>query len=686
MRAVEANGYPNLQALVWAGWKNASGVGWAKASFSYPKRYKAIADTLGIKLRVNSSPSFSRSGLTSESPRAYDSMSIPEKIFRDDGRYFCPECLKENAYWRKSWTLKTYAVCSKHQQFLLKDCQSCGSSLYSWRGKLGQCKCGADLTAMKSESADSNAWEWWIKCHNRKKKQSQIVDAVFLALELIDGGDDSPKMSHKRLSAVFEWMARKNVHPYLLEIVEQNSGKTHPRIQLLPLLKSSYAELKGLAGALLSVWMPRIPTKTDPTGRWMQIQEAELSLGISRFQFKKFIALGLVGMNDGHPITPRRISFDVINRMLYSLQSISAPPRSSEGRRPTCSVAKMVLDIFAGSRIGAGYDVDKGMISLRLLVQDQAEGESVVEENWLDMRQISSLLGTYPEAVRFLVNKGRLPGKHQILLGRKKFVASRSTVEDFSRSYIYAGVYARQIKMNPTNLAEKLMALGIEPVSGPKVDGALVYLFRRDDVAQFDVETLRTLKGYETKTGRKSEVRANAERELRKKLRLPEVLTAVQAAEKLEIKPYQIRTLIEKGLLDEIERKKRMVCVTLQSVEKLYVNLNRKDMVPVEDAAAQFNLSKKAFETLWIKRGILKVEDLGLWRRIEVKDLQELSCQLEGRVTASEAGQLISMHRSHLPNMERRGEIKSQLVGDKRVVRLYERFDLEKLIYLGNKK
>lgn len=50
------------------------------------------------------------------------------------------------------------------------------------------------------------------------------------------------------------------------------------------------------------------------------------------------------------------------------------------------------------------------------------------------------------------------------------------------------------------------------------------------------------------------------------------------------------------------------------SVERLCENHRRKDMVSVEEAAVQFSLADKTFESLWIKSGVLNVHNFGLWR------------------------------------------------------------------------
>lgn len=678
MRAVEKNGYPNLQALVWAYWQKQGGKGWATAAIADPGRYREIIEALGIQYSSDVVPAFSRIGPTSESDRLFEGMVIPERLFREDGRFYCPECLREKAYWRKSWALRPVSVCSKHGKYLFRDCPDCGAHLHPWRGKLAKCECGADLSAAKGIPADPAALDWWTYCHKQPGNQSQIIDATFLAIEAIDGGDNLPQVDYRRLSIVHDWIVNGVVNSHLQELIKQRSGTIHPRIQLLPLLGSGHAELKNLAEAILESWPPCRPVEIPATGEVMQTRKAELALGVSCFQFKKFVKLGLVDFAGGRAAKLGQVSLDAINRILYSLQTSTVSPLGCEGRQQTTSLAGMVEGVMTGTRTAAGYDVVKGLTSLQLLVESPPEAKTDEAEDWIDVIQISSLLGTYPDAVRFLVKKGHLPARDRDLQGRKKLIANRPAVEKFNQRFVFAGVLAKEFQMNPTNLAEKLMATGVNPVSGPRVDGALVYLFSRDEIKEVDFIKLQTLKNYETLAGRKPKPTEGGSGSKSSKTENSGAISASQAAVRLGIKPQKIRFLIRKGVLKEVELRQRAVYVTTRSVERLRKNLRRKDMVSVEDAAAQFNLAPKTFESLWVKRGAIKVHDWGYWRRISTRDLESLRSKVEGRVTASEAGRMMSIHRSHLPNMERRGEVKSVLVGKKLGVRLYEREELVK--------
>ena len=73
----------------------------------------------------------------------------------------------------------------------------------------------------------------------------------------------------------------------------------------------------------------------------------------------------------------------------------------------------------------------------------------------------------------------------------------------YYNEFVIVGTLAKLHQLNPTNLTEKLLAIGISPIAGPNIDESLVAVFRRDDVAEVDFTSLQKLSSYETKTGRK---------------------------------------------------------------------------------------------------------------------------------------------------------------------------------------
>ncbi len=76
--------------------------------------------------------------------------------FRKHGLRYCPECLKEDNYFRKLWRITFYTACLKHKVFLLDRCPECGSPVTPLKWKLSvnhfHCfVCGFDFREASSE-------------------------------------------------------------------------------------------------------------------------------------------------------------------------------------------------------------------------------------------------------------------------------------------------------------------------------------------------------------------------------------------------------------------------------------------------------------------------------------------------------------------------------------------------------
>lgn len=80
--------------------------------------------------------------------------------------------------------------------------------------------------------------------------------------------------------------------------------------------------------------------------------QAEIALGLSRAQFKKFRERGLVVPSVGEPIIRGQISLDAINRMLFELQADGLEVEESIGCKPNESIVSLVRDVLCNVRKG----------------------------------------------------------------------------------------------------------------------------------------------------------------------------------------------------------------------------------------------------------------------------------------------------------------------------------------------
>lgn len=63
-----------------------------------------------------------------------------------DHRRWCPDCLRENGYWKAEWLITLQVACPHHRRLLQELCPACGQSVGWYSGGLKYCRCSHALT------------------------------------------------------------------------------------------------------------------------------------------------------------------------------------------------------------------------------------------------------------------------------------------------------------------------------------------------------------------------------------------------------------------------------------------------------------------------------------------------------------------------------------------------------------
>jgi hypothetical protein len=85
----------------------------------------------------------------------------------------CPDCLKEDRtpFIRAAWDSPVKLHCDHHRKLLLDSCTVCNQHLTYGRGWITQCRCGAQLTELRSIRAEA-----WMRDMYELVQATQIVD------------------------------------------------------------------------------------------------------------------------------------------------------------------------------------------------------------------------------------------------------------------------------------------------------------------------------------------------------------------------------------------------------------------------------------------------------------------------------------------------------------------------------
>ncbi|MCY0856651.1 hypothetical protein [Cupriavidus sp. D39] len=516
---------------------------------------------------------------------------------------------------------------------------------------------------------DPNPVEWWMRQVNLADQRADAVSACVTALLALEPGNECGEQVLVCLRVAKQWFEQGTLSNELQTLIA--GSPWHPRVTLLPLLESSASQVTKLALAALRMQCDEKAVDATVEEMLLSRRHAELALGVSAFQLTKMRKEGVwraYGLESGDGWFSAR----AVNAMLCRL-AVTDDAVAGHRRPVTRSVGSVLMSIVDGKEASAGYDLSLGISSIRSIeVARSGPASPMVGE--IGIEEAADILNSYPEAVRSLARVGWIEHRNRDCFNRKRFVADRADVEGFSRRYALAGEIAKSAGTNVTNTAERLMALGVHAVAGPKIDGCLVYVFERASVDRIDLAALHELKGYPTSTGRRSALDPAKDD--------TSEMTLAEAAKLLGVNVQLAKRLVIKGHLQEIDNQSRQVYVTARSVKRFKKKLEDPNLVPVEDAAAELGMGSWPFEISYVQPGLVYVHDLAVSRRVQRSDIATLCNLREYFLTAEEAGRLLGTHRSHLPNLERRGEIKSMMFGKRRHIKFYALADIQKLMPL----
>jgi hypothetical protein len=212
--------------------------------------------------------------------------------------------------------------------------------------------------------------------------------------------------------------------------------------------------------------------------------------------------------------------------------------------------------------------------------------------------EVAKMLGLGRWALSFLVNKGF------ILTGRGSspkahYKISKESLELFCAEYtVLPEKIAREKGTCSRALVNSLLSKGVRPVSGPRVDGGIRYVFRRADIEAIDIVALV------------EEIKS----ELKFFYDLSHLLDSTQAANILGVDTKDIKTLVKNGVLKPYSPQRHVKGLgrthkfTPVMVKKFKdKNLDLLDLVSGTNAAIILGWSPSHFNSVWAKTNILRL-------------------------------------------------------------------------------
>lgn len=668
IRAAENNGFVSVLQLLSAYRFPSQSDEWLVASFVDQTRFAKIIHAMGLHTDCISL-AYRRTGLTSKSPRDMNGMGLPERLFRNGANVYCPECLKEQPYWRKGWSILPIATCNKHGSRLLQDCPLCKQPLPLTRNRLLHCSCGHDLRQGKAELADTKGTQWWLSLMTPQNQDA--VDRMlsfWSALREVDGLEDSTTAEGWRLHTTMKWYHGDQCIDEVLAIIEPRSPYIHPRLQLLPFLRE-----KGDLCAFAKQVLKRHATfafATNPRQHENQVsqEEAAAALGITTWHIKKMIKANQIEFITSHLGRANLIPSNEIERILRQLSATQQNEHVHQRLSARYSLTGIIKNILAGYARSDGYDLTEGLMTLQFFGMVEMTSS---DPDWLAIPEVAAKLSMHPVVVWNIIKHRLLPAQKKMIGRSKKNVVHIRDIEAFQTNFVTAGRLARSVGASQSTFAHKLMNMGIKPIAGPSIDGTIVYIFRKIDLQCIELSDLKSTNTFKAPPGRRHKgLKGGTPSGL--------LLTEVTKLFGLE-NIHQTLMLVRKGILEKQPSIERAVRITEKSVEQLTKTLADPKLVDINEAINTLDTTETILYLRWVHTGAMKVLDFVHWRFVHKDELQYVWELQENYYTASQAGTFLNVHRSHIPNIERKGLIKSLILEGKRRLRLYRREDVKAL-------
>lgn len=248
---------------------------------------------------------------------------------------------------------------------------------------------------------------------------------------------------------------------------------------------------------------------------------------------------------------------------------------------------------------------------------------------------------------------------------------SYSKLEAFNRKYILASALAKELGVSPNNLVEKLINIGINPISGPHIDGTPLNIFIRSSTEHLCRADIDKIEEYKTRAGRRSKSNIS------KCQPSSSFLPLKEAAKQLDLSPNKTAVLVQKGIL--IKDKTNLVNVMIDRISLLSLihKLKSNNFIKIREAAFQLNCSLNWISKYWCNSGFLTVDNLIYWKLIPREELSEVLKLKEVYMTGAEASKLLGMRHSHITNLQKQGLIRPYYFGKTDTkIRLFKRDDV----------
>jgi hypothetical protein len=616
IRAAEGNRYENVHQVVAVTKLNVNHSN-LDLLVNYIDKFLRLIAALCLKC-IAPEEVLERRGPTMRSLRRFLYHFFPVNFFRQDGTAFCPACLHDKPYLRKIWMFRPYANCHIHGLPIQTRCPHCKAEMKISRGAIclcSQCKCkiSQELTLATPDTVST-----WVKHFvSEPNQETEEFTQIFTWAKSIAGVDGTLKDDGAAAVLTYQYFNNQEDFPKnLLDFMSHDSR--HPKLKLLPLLASD-GKLRKIAADILNTQFLNAPFSGTDLDYRLSLTEIRPFLGVST----KTVA-NLLKRNSYRP----------------------------DERETTISVSELFTII----------EID------RVRKEDIKEHKM---DHLLTVTDVAKELQVHTEIIRSVQKAGYLPFQKQIVAGSLKYTLTKEQLDVFCSEYMLVGTLGKKLGVNSTDLTAKLAALGIKPAISPKDSQLKTCVFRYQAVCDLTADDISNIGKCPTNAGRKPKGIVVEETPIN-----DQHLSIIEVGGRLDVSIQQVKTLIQRNVIERVLDPRPGVYVTRKSVEDLIGYLENPDYITLENGASDLKINKIVLKREWISAEMIEHKDLVYWELVKATDIQKVKDIKSEYVNASEASEILGMHRTHANNLYKRGILNRHYFDKGNKIPLYKRADI----------
>ncbi len=672
LRATEANGWdnPNKMIIDISLYSNRD----YATAFKSKSHWKEISKQIlpdRLKKKKVSRGMFKKRPKSGFSDICFRNIYLAHNAISPENPKICPKCIKEKGYLNDSWNLSFLYQCPIHNIELITKCPHCQTNIRWSRQSIKICHfCKQSLIDTKIKNTNREISKF---LNSVIQKQDRLrlwrLNYLYHSLILIYNSLEINTVNYKLTESACLFDINQNAFvSSMCNIYNKATNRhfIHPKIVLLPFLKIEDEGVKKITNDILDliqsknskIFNSRSNTAYDLSqfkNHSYTIAECEIILGVGRSTVKKLIEISLLNVVI-HNEKQNRITFSSLNKLLFQL-SKGRPPKEREvtlgkilsnpKRLKAGEILKKIIDgEFRSSRMIFSKGIKSVAVTKTNYINQIQLDKNVTLRGNINLRNAANLIGCSYNYLQPLAKKGFIQterGKYNA------YYMKRKSVYEFKRKYFFISQITLKYQLNHTNLAEKLMHLGCKPVSGPTIDGTLVYLFKREDLKLIKKNDLKNLKHYNTNTGRRKD---GTEDPIRNNVLISKV------SKELGISNQKVLSLIKTNILKPSPQNRYRKYVTEKSYQDLVSILNDEKLIDLKKVFVSLNTDSTYFLDHWVNTRFVKLIDVKLKKFISKKDLNKIKRFQAKFATSKEVSAILNVKRSTCNNLIRLGHLK----------------------------